>query len=71
MGAKISGHGTDTITIEGVTSLGGTTHRVVADRIEAGTFAIAAGITGGSLTWGAPSSGCLDRRAAAKRYRRQ
>jgi UDP-N-acetylglucosamine 1-carboxyvinyltransferase len=50
MGAKISGHGTDTIMIEGVTSLGGATHRVVADRIEAGTFAIAAGITGGSLT---------------------
>ena len=50
MGAKISGHGTDTITIEGVTSLRGATHRVVTDRIEAGTFAIAAGITGGSLT---------------------
>jgi len=50
MGAKISGHGTDTITIEGVTSLRGATHKVVTDRIEAGTFAIAAGITGGSLT---------------------
>jgi len=50
MGAQISGHGTDTIMIEGVNSLGGATHRVVADRIEAGTFAIAAGITGGSLT---------------------
>jgi UDP-N-acetylglucosamine 1-carboxyvinyltransferase len=50
MGAKITGHGTDTITIEGVDSLDGATHRVVADRIEAGTFAIAAAITNGSLT---------------------
>ncbi len=50
MGAKISGHGTDIILIEGVTSLGGTKHRVVADRIEAGTFAIAAAMTGGRLT---------------------
>ena len=50
MGAKISGHGTDIILIEGVTSLGGTQHRVVADRIEAGTFAIAAAMTGGRLT---------------------
>lgn len=49
MGAKITGHGTDTIHITGVSSLGATTHRVVPDRIEAGTFAIAAGITGGSL----------------------
>jgi len=50
MGARISGHGTDTIRIEGVTGLHGATHRVIADRIEAGTFAIAAGITNGSLT---------------------
>lgn len=50
MGAKISGHGTDTITIEGVDSLGDATHDVIPDRIEAGTFAIAAAITGGDLT---------------------
>ncbi len=50
MGAKISGHGTNTIVIEGTSSLGTATHRVVADRIEAGTFAIAASITRGSLT---------------------
>lgn len=49
MGAKISGAGTDVITIEGVPSLHGTTHRVVADRIETGTYAIAAAITGGEL----------------------
>ncbi len=41
MGAKISGAGTTTITIEGVTALGGTEHTVIADRIEAGTFMVA------------------------------
>lgn len=50
MGAKISGIGTDTLVIEGVDSLHGTTHDIVADRIEAGTFAIAAAITQGDLT---------------------
>ncbi|MEC7211271.1 MAG: UDP-N-acetylglucosamine 1-carboxyvinyltransferase [Pseudomonadota bacterium] len=50
MGAKISGHGTDTIIIEGVDGLGDATHDVIPDRIEAGTFAIAAAITGGDLT---------------------
>jgi len=49
MGAKISGHGTDTITVEGVDRLGDATHAVIPDRIEAGTFAIAAAITGGEL----------------------
>ena len=49
MGAKISGHGTDTITVDGVLSLSGCRHRVIADRIEAGTFAIAAAITGGEI----------------------
>lgn len=50
MGAKISGHGTDTIIIDGVDQLDGTRHRVVPDRIEAGTFAIAAALTGGEVT---------------------
>jgi len=50
MGAHITGHGTDTITVEGVESLGDADHAVVPDRIEAGTFAIAALITGGDLT---------------------
>ena len=49
MGAEIEGHGTDTIRIQGKESLSGTTHSVIADRIEAGTFAIAACITGGKL----------------------
>jgi UDP-N-acetylglucosamine 1-carboxyvinyltransferase len=49
MGAKIEGIGTDTITIEGVGALHGAEHRVIADRIEAGTYAAAAAITGGDL----------------------
>ena len=47
MGAKISGAGTGTITIEGVERLTGCTHRIVADRIETGTFLIAAAVSGG------------------------
>jgi UDP-N-acetylglucosamine 1-carboxyvinyltransferase len=50
MGAKITGHGTGTISVEGVDDLHGTTHAVISDRIEAGTFAIAAVMTGGDLT---------------------
>lgn len=49
MGAKIDGLGTDTIRIEGVKTLGGTHHRVVADRIETGTYIIAAGMAGGTV----------------------
>jgi UDP-N-acetylglucosamine 1-carboxyvinyltransferase len=49
MGANISGHGTDTILIKGVTSLGYTEYSVLPDRIEAGTYALAAGITGGRI----------------------
>ncbi|MBE9560090.1 MAG: UDP-N-acetylglucosamine 1-carboxyvinyltransferase [Proteobacteria bacterium] len=50
MGGKISGAGTDTITIEGVETLHGTRYRVLPDRIETGTFLVAAAITGGSIT---------------------
>ena len=50
MGAKIDGHGTGTISVEGVDDLHGATHAVISDRIEAGTFAIAAAMTGGDLT---------------------
>ena len=50
MGAKISGAGTDTIEIEGVSVLGGGVHRVIPDRIEAGTFMVAAVATRGNLT---------------------
>lgn len=49
MGGKIKGAGTDTIKIEGVESLHGTEHSVIPDRIEAGTFMIAAAITRGSI----------------------
>jgi UDP-N-acetylglucosamine 1-carboxyvinyltransferase len=49
MGAKIEGHGTSRITIKGVEKLGGCTHRVVADRIEAGTFLCAVAATGGDV----------------------
>ncbi len=49
MGAKISGLGTATIIVEGVTALHGARHRVVCDRIEAGTFAMAAAMTGGNV----------------------
>lgn len=49
MGAKITGHGTSVITIEGVSSLKGCDYRVMPDRIEAGTYMVAAAITGGEL----------------------
>ena len=49
MGAKISGAGTDVITIVGVEKLSGTTHNVVCDRIEAGTYMVAAAMTGGEV----------------------
>ena len=50
MGARISGAGTDLITIVGVDELGGTEHDVIPDRIEAGTFLIAAAATHGDVT---------------------
>jgi UDP-N-acetylglucosamine 1-carboxyvinyltransferase len=50
MGAQISGAGTDMITVVGVDSLGGTEHTVIPDRIEAGTFLIAAVATRGDVT---------------------
>ena len=49
MGAKIEGHGTSRIRIQGVDQLHGCTHRVVADRIEAGTFLCAVAATGGDV----------------------
>ena len=48
-GAKITGYGTPTIRIQGVAKLTGARHQVIADRIEAGTFAIAAAATGGNV----------------------
>lgn len=49
MGAVIKGAGTDTIRIEGVKELSGTTHTAIPDRIEAGTFMVAAAATGGDV----------------------
>jgi UDP-N-acetylglucosamine 1-carboxyvinyltransferase len=49
MGAKIDGIGTRTLTIEGVDELHGTTHEVLPDRIEAGTYAAAAAMAGGDV----------------------
>ncbi len=50
LGARITGAGTDIIRIEGVTELHPAVHQVIPDRIEAGTYMIAAAITGGDLT---------------------
>jgi UDP-N-acetylglucosamine 1-carboxyvinyltransferase len=54
MGAKIEGAGTSTIRVRGVDKLHGARHRIIPDRIEAGTFIIAAALTGGDLN----VSGC-------------
>ena len=50
MGAKVTGAGTSTIKIKGVEKLTGCTHQIIPDRIEAGTFMVAAAITGGDIT---------------------
>jgi UDP-N-acetylglucosamine 1-carboxyvinyltransferase len=50
MGARIEGAGTRTIRVRGVAKLNGTRHRIIPDRIEAGTFIVAAALTGGDLT---------------------
>ncbi|AOB29485.1 UDP-N-acetylglucosamine 1-carboxyvinyltransferase [Bordetella sp. H567] len=50
MGARIQGHGTDRIVIDGVQRLHGATHRVIPDRIEAGTFLCAVAAAGGEIT---------------------
>jgi UDP-N-acetylglucosamine 1-carboxyvinyltransferase len=49
MGARVEGAGTNTIEIEGVENLGGAEHTIIPDRIETGTFIVAAAITGGRL----------------------
>jgi UDP-N-acetylglucosamine 1-carboxyvinyltransferase len=49
MGARIAGAGTSVVEIEGVPRLGGASHSIMPDRIEAGTYAMAAAITGGRL----------------------
>jgi len=49
MGAKVTGHGTDTIIIDGVESMHGTSYEVLPDRIEAGTYLVAGAITSGRV----------------------
>src|SRR5262249_23518780 len=49
MGARIEGAGTPTIVIDGVHTLGGASHTVIADRVEAGTFLVAGAITKGDV----------------------
>jgi UDP-N-acetylglucosamine 1-carboxyvinyltransferase len=60
MGAQIAGAGTDIITVEGVPSLHPATYRVMPDRIEAGTYLVAAGITGGEITLTDYDGSCLE-----------
>lgn len=60
MGARIEGAGTDTITIDGVERLHGTRYRVLPDRIETGTFLVAAAITGGQVRVKDTQPGLLD-----------
>ncbi len=50
MGAEITGHGTDVIEVKGVKSLRGVSYSALPDRIETGTFLVAAAITGGEIT---------------------
>jgi len=59
MGAKITGAGTPTITIEGVESLSGARHRVIPDRIETGTYAMAVAMTGGDVVLEGAQPGLL------------
>ncbi|MGB5080951.1 MAG: UDP-N-acetylglucosamine 1-carboxyvinyltransferase [Burkholderiales bacterium] len=60
MGARIRGAGTDLITIEGVARLHGAAHRIMADRIETGTFLAAAAATGGEVKLNGTDAGILD-----------
>ena len=59
MGARIAGEGTDRITIDGVDALHGADHRIMPDRIETGTFAVAAAATHGDVTLEGASTGSL------------
>lgn len=60
MGARISGAGTDVIRIEGVTRLSGAAHRIMPDRIETGTYLVAAAATGGEIIARATAATHLD-----------
>ncbi|HEX6065956.1 MAG TPA: UDP-N-acetylglucosamine 1-carboxyvinyltransferase [Longimicrobiales bacterium] len=60
MGAHVHGAGSDVITVEGVKNLHGATHRVMPDRIETGTFLVAALATGGAVKLNGARAGTLD-----------
>ena len=60
MGAKITGHGTDTIVIDGVPRLHGCTYAVMPDRIETGTYLVAAAVTRGKIKLKDTCPECLD-----------
>jgi UDP-N-acetylglucosamine 1-carboxyvinyltransferase len=60
MGARISGAGTDVVTIEGVSGLRGAAHRIMPDRIETGTFLAAAAATRGRITLHGADAGILE-----------
>ncbi len=60
MGANIKGAGTDTITVEGVAALQGARHTVMPDRIETGTFLVAAAVSGGKVRVTGARPGTLD-----------
>ncbi len=60
MGAKIEGAGSDVIRIQGVARLSGATHRIMADRIETGTYLCAAAATGGQVRLSGTQAGTLD-----------
>ena len=60
MGARITGHGTDTIVVDGVETLHGTDYAVLPDRIEAGTYLVAGAITGGRVRTLGARAGHLD-----------
>ena len=60
MGAKVRGAGSDVITIEGVERLSGAQHRIMPDRIETGTFLVAAALTGGRVRLNGTHCGILD-----------
>ena len=67
MGAKIEGIGTRTLNITGVTSLHGAEHTVIADRIEAGTYAMVAGMAGGDVTLRGAQASTLESAIVAMR----
>jgi UDP-N-acetylglucosamine 1-carboxyvinyltransferase len=71
MGAQIEGHGTSTIKVKGVEKLHGAKHRIIPDRIEAGTFIIAGALTGGDLNVAGCEPSHIGIASEARRMRRK